>query len=144
MYVYLQEDKKRIAFLNELSEFEIDMNRLKPAGVVNVEKGNKWAKKVSELIEELVEMMNRPDKKESFEWAKSLLNAAEQQLDVEPEKESEKEKDVKFWFMETIENLQDKKYLSEFELLELEYALNILDINESVYGFDSDTGKFPK
>lgn len=138
IYVYTK-GTKRFAYLTPLSDFEIAMNGMKIADVIQVQNGIEWFKEVNEHAEELIRLMRRPDRNEAIEWVKYLFDSMEAE-----NKEFVAEKKQQYWFMEDIENLSDKKELSEEEEDQLEYALYILEINVEEYGFDIQTGEFPK
>lgn len=127
IYVYTK-GTTRFAYLNPLSEFEMAMNGMKIADVIQVENGIEWFNEVNQHAEALIKLMGRKDRNESIEWVNYLFDG----LKV-VEKFEEKET---CWFMEDVKRLSNKKQLTEEEKKELEYALMILEINVDNYGFD--------
>lgn len=127
IYVYTK-GTTRFAYLNPLSEFEMAMNGMKIADVIQVENGIEWFNEVNQHAEALINLMGRRDRNEAIEWVTYLFDGMKVGENFE-EKET-------CWFMEDVRRLYNKKQLTEEEKKELEYALMVLEINVDNYGFD--------
>lgn len=127
IYVYTK-GTTRFAYLNPLSEFEMAMNGMKIADVIQVENGIEWFNEVNQHAEALINLMGRRDRNEAIEWVTYLFDGMKVGENFE-EKET-------CWFMEDVKRLYNKKQLTEEEKKELEYALMVLEINVDNYGFD--------
>lgn len=127
IYVYTK-GTTRFAYLNPLSEFEMAMNGMKIADVIQVENGIEWFNEVNQHAEALINLMGRRDRNEAIEWVTYLFDGMKVGENFE-EKET-------CWFMEDVKRLSNKKQLTEEEKKELEYALMVLEINVDNYGFD--------
>lgn len=73
MHVYTKDDK-RYCFLNELSLYEKMINRFEDAGVEEVQNGELFAYELDKKMEELIDMMHRPNREDGLNHFKALVD----------------------------------------------------------------------